>query len=88
VIMAARKSSRQILTSRLLTGLTDVEHDREVYGIALDSRKVNAGDLFLACHGDQTDGSSFIRDAITAGAIAIAIEADERGICVAGNIPV
>ena len=86
--MAATQSTRQVFISHLLNGLAEIGHDQAVGGIALDSRKVRAGDLFLACHGSHSEGSSFINDAIAAGAVAIAIEADQKQVSPAGNIPV
>jgi UDP-N-acetylmuramyl-tripeptide synthetase len=44
-------------------------------GVAIDSRKVKPGDLFLAYPGDIADGRNFIAQALVAGAIAIVWEA-------------
>lgn len=46
-------------------------------GLALDSRKVKAGDLFLAVPGERSDGRQFIRQAIAAGASAVLWEAGD-----------
>ncbi len=43
----------------------------EVRGLALDSRKVEAGFLFFAVSGTQTDGHEFIDKAIEKGAVAV-----------------
>jgi UDP-N-acetylmuramoyl-L-alanyl-D-glutamate--2,6-diaminopimelate ligase len=40
-------------------------------GIAYDSRRVRAGDLFLALPGTRTDGARFAADALDAGAVAV-----------------
>ena len=40
-------------------------------GLALDSRKAGAGDLFLAFPGEQADGRSYIPQAIANGATAV-----------------
>jgi UDP-N-acetylmuramoyl-L-alanyl-D-glutamate--2,6-diaminopimelate ligase len=45
-------------------------------GIALDSRKVRPGDLFLAYPGEHSDGRRFIAEALAAGACAVAWEKD------------
>ena len=42
--------------------------DIDVYGIQLDSRKVNPGDLFVAVPGFESDGHHFIQSAIDHGA--------------------
>src|SRR5690606_24772825 len=48
--------------------------DREVKGIAFDSRKVEAGFAFVAVRGTLTDGHDFIEKAIDSGATAIVCE--------------
>jgi UDP-N-acetylmuramoyl-L-alanyl-D-glutamate--2,6-diaminopimelate ligase len=50
--------------------------DRELTGIQLDSRRVQPGDLFLACKGSAFDGRDFIPAAIERGASAVLVEAD------------
>jgi UDP-N-acetylmuramoyl-L-alanyl-D-glutamate--2,6-diaminopimelate ligase len=45
-----------------------------IAGIACDSRKVAPGWLFFALHGAKEDGNTFVRDAIAAGAVAVASE--------------
>ena len=47
-----------------------------VTGIAYDSRKVEAGDVFVAVPGFVHDGLKFVPDAIEAGAVAVVTEAD------------
>jgi UDP-N-acetylmuramoyl-L-alanyl-D-glutamate--2,6-diaminopimelate ligase len=42
-----------------------------VNGFEYDSRRVKAGDLFVAMHGESSDGNRFIDQAIAAGAVAI-----------------
>jgi len=61
--------------------LTDLCHDLidipnqtgaiMVTGLAVDSKRVAAGNLFFALAGSHRDGLDFIGDAITAGAAAI-----------------
>ena len=48
--------------------------DQIISGIHIDSRKVNAGDLFIAVKGTQTDGHAYIGKAIELGASAIVCE--------------
>jgi UDP-N-acetylmuramoyl-L-alanyl-D-glutamate--2,6-diaminopimelate ligase len=45
--------------------------DVEVSGIAVDSRHVRPGDLFVAQPGERTDGARFIPEAKLAGAVAL-----------------
>ncbi|MGA8259560.1 MAG: UDP-N-acetylmuramoyl-L-alanyl-D-glutamate--2,6-diaminopimelate ligase [Arenicellales bacterium] len=61
----------------LLAGMTDpsAAGSTAVAGVALDSRRVVEGDLFLACPGTVLDGRSFINQALARGAAAIAYEA-------------
>jgi len=61
--------------------LTGVEHEilqvgakKEISSIAIDSRKVNAGGLFICIIGLTVDGHEYIDAAIKAGAAAIIIE--------------
>jgi UDP-N-acetylmuramoyl-L-alanyl-D-glutamate--2,6-diaminopimelate ligase len=42
-----------------------------VSGLEYDSRRVKPGDLFVAMHGETSDGNKFIDKAIGAGALAI-----------------
>lgn len=45
--------------------------ERDVSGIAADSRAVQPGDLFFALAGSKTDGSKFIAQAVANGAVAV-----------------
>jgi UDP-N-acetylmuramoyl-L-alanyl-D-glutamate--2,6-diaminopimelate ligase len=83
-MMTAEAMSSQHCLSGLLRGFPDVsvKRDANVSGIALDSRKVQAGDLFLAVAGTQTHGLQFARQALALGAVAVAWEpvADHAGL--------
>lgn len=48
--------------------------DREVTGVTYDSRQVSAGSVFVALRGQHADGSTFVRDAIARGAVAVISE--------------
>jgi UDP-N-acetylmuramoyl-L-alanyl-D-glutamate--2,6-diaminopimelate ligase len=42
-----------------------------VSGLEYDSRRVKPGDVFVAMHGESSDGNKFIDKAIAAGAVAV-----------------
>lgn len=51
--------------------------DTEVSGIEYDSRKVKAGNIFVAIKGFNTDGHIFIQDALSKNPSAVVVESDE-----------
>ncbi len=61
--------------------------DVEIRGLALDSRRVEPGDLFFAFPGTQLDGRDFMADAAAAGAAAILMEPGYSG-AVPDSVPV
>ena len=52
----------------------------ELAGMAADSRKVRAGFLFFAIAGAKADGAHFARQAVAAGAVAVAAEQRPDGL--------
>lgn len=44
--------------------------------VVIDSRQLQAGEVFLACPGEYTDGRDFIQDAIKRGAAAVLWDTD------------
>jgi UDP-N-acetylmuramoyl-L-alanyl-D-glutamate--2,6-diaminopimelate ligase len=48
--------------------------DLEIAEVAYDSRKSKPGTLFVAIHGEKTDGNEFVPDAIARSAVAIVSE--------------
>ena len=78
-MMAATRMPNGLALGVLLDGLTSgvVPAACVISGIALDSRKVQPGDLFLALGGSRSHGSRFIDDAIAHGAVAVAIDAHD-----------
>lgn len=76
--------------SVLLAGLAEVDaaNDCEIRGIAIDSREITAGDLFLACRGASTDGLHYVQDAIAAGAVAVVFEEGEIDAAASHKVPV
>ncbi len=59
-----------------LPAMSHLSNNVGVSGLALDSRKVQPGDLFFAMPGTQTSGGRFIQQAIENGASAVVIDAD------------
>jgi UDP-N-acetylmuramoyl-L-alanyl-D-glutamate--2,6-diaminopimelate ligase len=45
-----------------------------INGIAIDSRRIQPGDVFVAVPGTRTDGHRFIQDAVGRGAVAVVAE--------------
>ena len=60
---------------KILNGINIIETkgslNQEIRGIHIDSRKIEAGHLFVAVKGTQTDGHAYINKAIEKGASAI-----------------
>ena len=48
--------------------------DRDITGVAYDSRRVMPGNLFVAMHGEHTDGQQYVEAAIERGATAVVFE--------------
>ena len=46
----------------------DFNEDAEAFGYSIDSRTLNAGDLFLAVKGDRVDGHDYVATALANGA--------------------
>lgn len=67
----------------------EVGHDRGVTGITLNSRAVEAGDLYMALPGASRHGADFVPQAIDAGAVAVVTDdAGARQLALAGEQPV
>lgn len=75
-MMAAESMQPAWRLSELLGDLVPVPPNQELFvdGLAMDSRRVQPGDLFLACAGKQQHGLAFAADAVRAGAVAIVWE--------------
>ena len=75
-MMAAQLINRQWYLSTLLCHKVKVApiQDRAISGIALDSRSVVPGSLFIACAGDTHHGLDFVLQALEKGAVAILCE--------------
>lgn len=58
------------------------DSNREIEGLAYDSREVKPGYLFVALRGSTQDGHDFVKEAIRNGAVAVVLESagGEKGI--------
>ena len=71
----ARASIRLVKLLRGVETRAAIVHgDLEVAELAYDSRRVKPGTLFVAIHGEKTDGNKFVSDAVTRGAVAVLSE--------------
>lgn len=77
-MMTVEKLNYSKSLGELLSGLIPVDTSIDVSGVAIDSREVKSGDLFIAYRGSQFNGIDYIDDAIQSGAVAIAIDEDEE----------
>ena len=76
--MMAAQSLNQAVPLAELIAVDAVEFAAiKVSGLALDSRVVAAGDLFLACKGFEFDGRDLIAQAVERGAVAVLAEKDD-----------
>ena len=67
------KKIKNILKNIEVVSIKGTENIK-INSVNFDSRKIEAGDLFIAVRGTQVDGHSFINKAIEKGAIAIVCE--------------
>jgi UDP-N-acetylmuramoyl-L-alanyl-D-glutamate--2,6-diaminopimelate ligase len=63
-----------------LERISSWQTDVDIHGLALDSRKVQAGDLFAALPGEKVHGRAFIAKALANGAAAILTDAPIPGL--------
>ncbi len=84
--MMAALSQDGLMLSDLLDGITtiDVQNDREIHGLCLDSRRVKSGDCFVALSGASCHGAKYAHAAIAAGATAVVIENEQIEFDIAG----
>lgn len=77
-MMAVETLNPGMPLSQLLAGWADVPINADVHigGVALDSRRVQPGDVFIAVRGRQADGRAFIADALHHGAVAVVVEGE------------
>ncbi len=76
--------------SELLTPWQSVpaDADREVAGLALDSRELRPGDAFVALPGRHSHGLAHLDEALAAGAVAVLTEDGEAPVASVPVVPV
>ena len=69
----SRKSQKQkqLLNSKILNKILKNKKNYNFKGIAIDSREVRKGDLFIAIKGKNKDGNTFIPNALKKGASVV-----------------
>ncbi|MES9873760.1 MAG: UDP-N-acetylmuramoyl-L-alanyl-D-glutamate--2,6-diaminopimelate ligase [Candidatus Sedimenticola sp. PURPLELP] len=79
-MMVAPREQSGMMLSELLTDIAELplSADREVSGLAIDSRLVTQGSLFLACSGFARHGLEFLQQALSGGAVAVVCEPDSE----------
>lgn len=88
----ARSMSQQMSLALLLEGEIEIPKKLDVAltGIELDSRRIEPGDLFMACKGANFDGRDFVSEVIAKGAAAVLVEKGElwQEILVENKVPI
>src|SRR5688500_11335800 len=82
--MTNQKSLQHIFAELPLPFCMAIIPDIPITGIAIDSRAVQPGDLFVAMKGSSSDGHDYIPKAIENGAVAVV---GERNVAQVGNLP-
>ncbi len=79
-MMAALNKLTGIALDELVQGMVDLAEriPCTIQRLVLDSRMVQAGDLFIAVPGHQSDGRKFIDDAIAKGATAVLWQSEQQ----------
>ena len=75
-------SAAQMPLNVLLGGCAGTDMDAMVSGIQIDSRKVRAGDLFLAIPGERHDGRQFIEQAVASDGHAAGVGQNSTAVAV------
>lgn len=85
--MSANNKIESISLPQLVPGYAGIP-DIAVSGVALDSRRVKAGDVFMALRGTEVDGRDYIDTAIAAGAAAVLADGEALGAKFRGSTQV
>lgn len=71
--------------SELLTGLADIAEDVAFNGLALDSRRIAPGYIFIAVQGARQHGLRHAKQAFSKGAIAVIYDPAGEGVALAAD---
>lgn len=78
-----------VIADALGVSAPDASQDRAVTGVTLNSRAVEAGDLYMALPGASRHGADYVPQAVEAGAVAVVTDAaGARQLALAGEQPV
>ncbi len=88
----AKSMSQEMTLGLLLESKVEIpeQYNLVLTGIEMDSRKIESGDLFIACKGANFDGRDFVSEVIEKGAAAVLVEKGElwQEINVEKNVPI
>ncbi len=70
--MMLLSQAAKVLNARLIPGNGDVRFN----AVSTDTRKIQAGDLYVALRGEKFDGADFVAQAASSGAVAALVNQD------------
>ncbi len=77
------------ITSATVANIDETtQHNTDIRGIISDSRKLKAGELFVALTGENFDGHGFVAQAIAQGAIAALVSHEWANSAAAQGLPI
>ena len=89
-MMAAREITSGWTVRELLSGMVQDArlNDRAVVGLCIDSRRVEAGDLFVSCAGDPVAARAHQREAVKRGAVSLVVAPTDVASVALVDVPV
>ena len=76
------------ITSATVANIDENAQNKEIRGVISDSRKLKAGELFVALIGENFDGHGFVAQAIAQGAVAAIVSREWASSIAATGLPV
>lgn len=87
IVLQAMQGSPLWTASELNMALsTNVDENITAYGVAIDSRTVKTGDLFVALKTEKNDGHNYVKQALEKGAVACIVDHKIEDIFVENQI--